>query len=658
MSMKKLILISVLVLQCAMASTSDGDGHLQKRRKGRHQNQSGQASHVGLGGSAGYKFDSEAAFYAVKSWAWGHSSAVQLQETMQHNFNDQVRLLRNLGLNTDLCCQSLKDLSKLGAHGRHPGNIKRDLVGLLGAPQVPEAYVIQAEMAIPKLNGPGNHTQVMDFPILLPHEVFAHLHQAHPTRFGQLFLDSGNCKTLEDFWGTAMQRKDPRLRYHPMVKKTGWMSNTIPISVHGDGVACTAVGKPGSKSFEAYSWQGLMSNGNSKEAKLYILGLFESCKTENTMHAAWEVVMWSFHWLFEGKWPDRDHTGAIYRKGTMEARRALTLLAVGKIGVIWSLKADLDHLNKAYGLRRFNSDTPCEFCPANRSGTSDMWYSNFRQDAAWKKMLYTQEQWQGLREEAHPLFKVPYISLHNIEIDELHVIHLGTSQCFLGSILWLLCYQVLPGPPDINMEQVWDAVSKCYADMRVDCQFSNLTLGSFCNPLRPIDSYPRLKGKGAEIKCLVGPLLHVYSGHTRHGNRIDTLVVAALRNQYDLQRTLSDNAYEPFLPEADALLVMERVEDFLRDYSLLANAADEGGLLLFNVVPKHHWLWHFGYKAWFLNPRKGNCCLDEDYVGVVKDIVQSCTHGTPVQKTPCSVMEKLRWGQHFLCVYGDRFADP
>jgi hypothetical protein len=128
-----------------------------------------------------------------------------------------------------------------------------------------------------------------------------------------------------------------------------------------------------------------------------------------------------------------------------------------------------------------------------------------------------------------------------------------------------------------------------------------------------------------------------------------------LQNQVDLQNILSDYSDLPFLPIVEAKLVMNKVCNILKDYTLLANNADNRNLLLFNIAPKFHWLYHFGQKAMLLNPRKGNCSLDEDFVGICKDIVQSCAHATPAHQIPASFADKYRWGQHFLCVYGDSY---
>ena len=100
---------------------------------------------------------------------------------------------------------------------------------------------------------------------------------------------------------------------------------------------------------------------------------------------------------------------------------------------------------------------------------------------------------------------------------------------------------------------------------------------------------------------------------------------------------------------------MGHIENLLKYYSLLCNWADSEGLVFFSMVPKFHWLWHLGDKAKYLSPQKGNCMVDEDYMGTIKTMVRSCAHGTPSHNAPHAVFEKYRWGLYFLNQWGDSY---
>ena len=81
----------------------------------------------------------------------------------------------------------------------------------------------------------------------------------------------------------------------------------------------------------------------------------------------------------------------------------------------------------------------------------------------------------------------------------------------LGAVLYMLCFHVLDGTPEDIMHGIWSDINEFYREHRVQTQFSNLKIGSFHEP----GQFPKLKGKGAEIKDLVAPLAHVWNAKTR-----------------------------------------------------------------------------------------------------------------------------------------------
>ena len=82
-----------------------------------------------------------------------------------------------------------------------------------------------------------------------------------------------------------------------------------------------------------------------------------------------------------------------------------------------------------------------------------------------------QQEWRQLYHEFHFVFELPYLSCHNLEPDELHVMHLGTTMYMLGAVLYLLCFNVLDGTPEDNMHAIWTDINQFYTDHRVVTQF-------------------------------------------------------------------------------------------------------------------------------------------------------------------------------------------
>ena len=162
------------------------------------------------------------------------------------------------------------------------------------------------------------------------------------------------------------------------------------------------------------------------------------------MAKIWKTVMWSLHWAYLGLFPTQDEDG-----NALTGEQAGKHLAGGFKFVLWSIKADLDHWAKAYGLSHYNCIDPCEFCPANRQQGSDpkSWLNYFGPDASWKRETFTPAYWRQMQMQLHFLFDFLYLSQLNLEPDELHVMHLGTSQYMLGAVLYLLCFKVVLGSP-------------------------------------------------------------------------------------------------------------------------------------------------------------------------------------------------------------------
>ena len=79
---------------------------------------------------------------------------------------------------------------------------------------------------------------------------------------------------------------------------------------------------------------------------------------------------------------------------------------------------------------------------------------------AWIKTLVSAEEWKRDNPAPHPLLAIPYLSNQNIEVDELHIIHLGTSMYLFGSALFVLCYVAMPDSPSENMDKIWSEISK------------------------------------------------------------------------------------------------------------------------------------------------------------------------------------------------------
>ena len=115
------------------------------------------------------------------------------------------------------------------------------------------------------------------------------------------------------------------------------------------------------------------------------------------------------------------------------------------------MKGDLEQFFKAYGCCNYNSNSPFEYCPCNRSNNKLMLFNYFGLDEMWKRMTFDPRAWRnnkmallmhgGGKGFVHWLFlMLPYLSVHNLEPDELHVLYWGVPQQMFGSVLYVLCF--------------------------------------------------------------------------------------------------------------------------------------------------------------------------------------------------------------------------
>jgi hypothetical protein len=605
-------------------------------------------------------FDSRLAHALVMDWGWGHTSASQVQRQAQLAHDDERALLDRLGHSPDHGSRSLKALAGLGNNGSLPGNAHRDLVAYLGEPDVPKPLLAKVHVAVmkPRL-GLRRQAELGEVAFLLPHVHFAHLYTNHRAVFDLQML-GGRPEVVKTFWGGVLQRRDPRARLHPMAVRENWDALAVPIALHGDAVPVIAVGKAGTKSLDVFSWQSVLALGTTLQVKNYVYSMFEQNKAKTELHGRdtmaeiGVVVLWSLRALFEGLWPSQNHRGEPWAAGTAEATLAGQPLAGGYFGVTWLVKGDLDYFTKTLHLRSYNANEPCDLCPCDKNKDKTWWPTNFGPASAWKANLLQPAAWRALYPEGlHWLFSLEYLSNLNIEPDELHIIYIGTSQYMLGSVLWMLAYSVLAGTPMDNMALVWERISQLYTTMRISCQYTSLGLSSFHEidtkyPNRASNKhFPKLKGKGAELKGLAPVLLAVWNEFASVTDE-NTLVAAVLRHQCDLQGTIDEHSTELFLPVEAAAALQKSVVDLLLTYTQLAHRADDRGLLLWNLAPKFHWLWHFGERAQYLCPRRGACLIDEDYVGKIKVVGQACSSGTALHRIQLKIVDKIRWGKSLM----------
>ena len=99
-----------------------------------------------------------------------------------------------------------------------------------------------------------------------PHEMFASLYHDYPDEWSKRILPDRSL--IPKFW-TAIQNH-PILNGHPVKRVAGWFHRCIPISVHGDGVPVTGVGKSWGKMADVFHWTSCLATGSTLDICFYI----------------------------------------------------------------------------------------------------------------------------------------------------------------------------------------------------------------------------------------------------------------------------------------------------------------------------------------------------------------------------------------------------
>jgi hypothetical protein len=240
--------------------TTSGSSTLEFRTGGRQKRQKLRDEHINTATSnvESHVLTSKLAKHLIYEWAWGFCSAVHVQKFAEASLIDQRELLRKVvtdpATHDSFLASDLRELAKLGAHGKYPGNVNRDLITFLGKPNLPlpiavnipvqlqkfKAHALSKARITPKCkpfckakskgkaksqpNVAALATVFVPMFFLLPHMLFHHLFINCKGVFNKLFIghEDGDCGRVTAFWKEVSRRKDPRIQHHDMLQRTGW----------------------------------------------------------------------------------------------------------------------------------------------------------------------------------------------------------------------------------------------------------------------------------------------------------------------------------------------------------------------------------------------------------------------------------------------------
>ena len=355
--------------------------------------------------------------YLIDKWAWGEISA------------SAVQTIASCAVQDGLTNKEVQVLAKLGSSGLYPNHCHHELMNKLGAPHIKSA-ISSIDVYMRKQQ---SQMVLCSSAILLPHELFSVIYDKHKDVFLQR-LCGGSYSNIDKFW-TSMGNH-PAYPSHPLVSRDDHKTRCVPLSLHGDGVPVTGVGKSWSKSMEAYTWNSLLGKGSTIMTNFLIFMFFTQLVIKNAdfdlRQQFFKRLHWSFYWLFIGKWPSRDENGKAFDVGSEAWQKKGKHLADGFYGALWCLRGDLEHMSKAYGFPWPTSVSPCALCRAN---TSDVPWTDGRPGAQWLTTVWSNADLSAAHPERHTLFQLPGVGITAFVPDHMHTLHLGCYQYAFGSAL-------------------------------------------------------------------------------------------------------------------------------------------------------------------------------------------------------------------------------
>ena len=197
------------------------------------------------------------------------------------------------------------------------------------------------QFTIPVADADGLGVKDRSQEIVLPHELFAYLHEHSPAFFHHTF---GTEEQLADFW----RRQDPsRFGRHPVLAHCD-PSRTVPLQLYGDNVAvcktvnCLVMLFRSSASFRLPALESLLPISSTVLKDVDRRSLAE----------VFSVIRWSMNAMASGVFPERDFRGNEWDRPEDARRRAVagTPLADGYAGVFWEAVGDWEWIAQSFGL--------------------------------------------------------------------------------------------------------------------------------------------------------------------------------------------------------------------------------------------------------------------------------------------------------------------
>jgi len=547
--------------------------------------------------------------------------------------------------------EAVLQFATLGADGRHPQNIERDLhVWLRNLHNLElEPYYIPFQLFHPvKLE-----IQTVQVPVIAPHEWFRALWRKGLATFRQILLADNPPAIVLEWWERAMQQ--PWGSKHPAAEDPSLLDSMYPILFHYDGAEAYS-------NAEAHIWSmgSVFATGFVFDCKfINLLLMHERIPTKDLQDQAHATICkfyaWSLHIGQSGIAPSVGFNLEPLDKG-WRGRMAGEKLAGGNRFCFGGHKTDRKATAQVHKFRRNHQAAfLCESCLAVRPFACApplFTFANFQLGATCAPWYYTRRTHQDYLQSEQPENLSPWVMVPgwhiglNIE-DLMHNALLGhAGDVICSTVKDLLDHQLLPGRSQEEQLQLLGL------DFKIWCRAHGLKcpLGLFSASIFGLNSesgFPTLHTKVKAAHCRI--LLSFIS---------DVAVTLCTGDLHSQLRTsciwgLADFFYicdhsGRWFTDSEAAEVVAAGSLYLDCYQRLAFKFSQDGCFTYKVRPKHH---YFACRillnilASHVNPRYVHCFADEDFVGRIARLA----------KATCSKTVSLRVLQRWLLYLAQRW---
>jgi hypothetical protein len=502
----------------------------------------------------------------------------------------------------------MTQFAEMGASGKHGQNLFRAMQSVLG---YPSGSPVMDWFEIPTKGGPRT-----PHPFLLPHKFFASYYAANDRDQFRKAI-AGPIGAARQFW-TSIENS-PFVMNHPNMPRHLWPS-TVPLGFHADGGAFSK-----QDSLMTISWNSLLGTGTTFSKRFLFSVIRKNEMGPATLDSMLQIFSWSMNALLDGRMPELDPFGRPLIGGGGE-------LAGSWRGALCQVRGDWEFYCDCFRFPRwYAGESMCFLCRASNT-IEDLAWHNFRPDAPWRAAMWTDESYR-----AHLLAQglpIPALLLHAIGLrldcvmpDVLHTVDLGVSAHVVGNVLFIFVilrgvlggatYGERVGLLAAHLDR-WYKRTKCPDRLR-----GKVTLET----IRSSGEWPLMKGKAAALRHLV-----VYAKSLVDEFRRDTIEDTLIQNICTLLCRFYTiiSAQSQFLSEATKRELPVLSQKLAEYYSQLAASRFSDENRLWKVQPKLHLFEHLCQFTAIMygNPRYFWCYADEDLVGQMVDIAETCHPAT------------------------------